>query len=108
MINRIEEVYDYVSFGTVIQEVKTHIRRGALGDLLKTTPAHTVSLLNCSSITTAEKILSGRADVILAGGAKLCRMHQSVTTRMRKRLIGAGKAMKKVHCGLKHFSKVFQ
>ena len=54
---------DYVSFGTVIQEVKTHnlARECALGaGLLKTTPAHTVSMACISSnqaITTgAEKI----------------------------------------------------
>jgi|EP00942_MAST-04A_sp_MAST-4A-sp1_P011443 acetyl-CoA acyltransferase len=107
---------DYVSFGTVIQEVKTHnlARECALGaGLLKTTPAHTVSMACISSnqaITTgAEKILSGRADVILAGGAEtMSDAPIRYNERMRKRLIGAGKAMKKGPIGgLKHFSKGF-
>ena len=107
---------DYVSFGTVIQEVKTHnlARECALGaGLLKTTPAHTVSMACISSnqaiTTAAEKILSGRADVVLAGGAEtMSDAPIRYNEKMRKRLIGAGKAMKKGPVGgLKHFSKDF-
>ena len=107
---------DYVSFGTVIQEVKTHnlARECALGaGLLKTTPAHTVSMACISSnqaiTTAAEKILSGRADVVLAGGAEtMSDAPIRYNEKMRKRLIGAGKAMKKGPVGMvNHFSKGF-
>ena len=101
------EDVDYVTFGTVIQEVKTHnlARECALGaGLPNTIPAHTVSMACISSsqaITSgAEKILSGKADVILAGGAEsFSDVPIKYGPKLRKRLIQAPKAMKKGPAG---------
>ncbi len=97
------EDIDYVTFGTVIQEVKTHnlARECALGaGLPKTVPAHTVSMACISSsqaITSgAEKILSGKADIVLAGGAEsFSDVPIKYSPKLRKRLLQAPKAMKK-------------
>lgn len=68
---------DYVLMGTVVQDSKTSnlARECALGaGLPKTTPAHTVTMACISSSAAicdgANKILSGEADVVIAGGAE--------------------------------------
>mmetsp|Transcript_13583 Transcript_13583/g.36153 ORF Transcript_13583/g.36153 Transcript_13583/m.36153 type:complete len:443 (-) Transcript_13583:28-1356(-) len=98
----VEEV-DYVLCGTVVQEPRTsNIAREAAmhAGLPHTIPAHTVSLAcvsaNAAICQGAEKILSGQADVVIAGG---CETFSDVPIRysrpIRKRLLGAAKAMKK-------------
>lgn len=93
---------DYVLWGTVIQEVKTSniARETALGaGVPKHVPAHTVTMACISSsqaiVTGAEKILSGNADIVIAGGAET---FSDVPIRhprsMRKRLLRANKALK--------------
>ncbi|GLD95415.1 hypothetical protein PINS_up004059 [Pythium insidiosum] len=93
---------DYVLAGTVIQEVRTSniAREAALGaGIPKHVPAHTVTQACISSsqaITTgAEKILAGKADIVLAGGVET---FSDVPIRfsrpVRQRLIGLQKAMK--------------
>ena len=68
---------DYVTFGTVAQEIRTHniAREVAIGaGLPMTTAAHTVSQACISSnqaiSTGVEKILAGTADVVVAGGSE--------------------------------------
>ncbi|RLN89823.1 hypothetical protein BBJ28_00021594 [Nothophytophthora sp. Chile5] len=93
---------DYVIAGTVIQEVGTSniAREAALGaGIPKHVPAHTVTQACISSsqaiCSGAEKILSGHADIVLAGGAET---FSDVPIRfskpIRERLINANKAMK--------------
>ncbi|KAF4316682.1 hypothetical protein JM18_008249 [Phytophthora kernoviae] len=93
---------DYVLAGTVIQEVGTSniAREAALGaGIPKNVPAHTVTQACISSSQAicagAEKILSGKADVVLAGGVET---FSDVPIRyskpIRERLINANKAMK--------------
>lgn len=93
---------DYVLAGTVIQEVRTSniAREAALGaGVPKGVPAHTVTQACISSsqaITTgAEKIMAGKADIVLAGGVET---FSDVPIRfskpLRERLINANKAMK--------------
>ena len=94
---------DYVAWGNVIQEVKTSnvAREAALGaGIPKNIPAHTVTMACISSnqaITTgAEKILSGRADIVLAGGVEtFSDVPIRFQRRFRQKLIGLGKASKK-------------
>ncbi|CAI5737172.1 unnamed protein product [Hyaloperonospora brassicae] len=94
---------DHVIAGTVIQEVGTSniAREAALGAGIPThVPAHTVTQACISSsqaiCSGAEKILAGRADVVLAGGVET---FSDVPIRfskpIRERLINAPKAMKK-------------
>lgn len=94
---------DYVLYGTVIQESKTSniAREAAINSgVPKSVPSHTVTQACISAnqaITTgAEKILSGQADIVLAGG---CETFSDVPIRfskpIRSRLLQAGKAMKK-------------
>jgi len=97
------EHLDYVLWGTVIQEVRTSniARESALAaGVPNTVPAHTVSQACISSsqaiCSGAEKIIAGQATAVLAGG---CETFSDVPLRyqrpIRKRLLGAGKAMKK-------------
>lgn len=94
---------DYLLCGTVVQEPRTSniAREAALhAGLPNTLPAHTVSLAcvsaNVAICQGAEKILSGQADVVIAGG---CETFSDVPIRfsrpIRKRLLGLAKAMKK-------------
>jgi acetyl-CoA acyltransferase len=93
---------DYVLAGTVIQEVRTSniAREAALGaGIPKNIPAHTVTQACISSsqaiCTGAEKILAGKADIVLAGGVET---FSDVPIRfskpIRERLLAANKAMK--------------
>lgn len=94
---------DNVIWGNVIQEVKTSnvAREAALGaGIPKNIPAHTVTMACISSnqaITSgAEKILSGRADVILAGGVEtFSDVPIRFQRRLRQKLIKAPKVLKK-------------
>ena len=98
---------DYVLYGTVIQESRTsNIAREAAmhAGYPIDVPAHTVTLACVSSNAAicqgAEKILAGQADVVVAGG---CETFSDVPIRysrpVRKRLLGAAKAMKKGPAG---------
>ena len=98
---------DYVLYGTVIQESRTsNIAREAAmhAGYPINVPAHTVTLACVSSNAAicqgAEKILSGQADVVVAGG---CETFSDVPIRysrpVRKRLLGAAKALKKGPAG---------
>lgn len=94
---------DYVVCGNVIQEVRTSnlAREASLNaGLPLTIGAHTVAQAcisaNAAIATGAEKILSGRADVVIAGGAET---FSDVPIRLkrpiRQKLITMNKAMKK-------------
>ncbi|CAM9266268.1 unnamed protein product [Phaeothamnion confervicola] len=94
---------DYVLYGTVIQETRTsNIAREAAmaAGIPNTVPAHTVTQAcisaNQAMCTGAEKIMAGRADVIVAGG---CETFSDVPIRfsrpVRQRLIAAPKALKR-------------
>ncbi|EQC38678.1 hypothetical protein SDRG_04374 [Saprolegnia diclina VS20] len=93
---------DYVICGTVIQEVRTSniAREAALGaGIPKHIPAHTVTQACISSSQAisqaADKIVAGGMDIIVAGGVET---FSDVPIRfarpLRKRMIGAAKAMK--------------
>lgn len=94
---------DYVTWGNVIQEVKTsNVARDAAlaAGFPKNVPAHTCTMACISSnqaiSTGAEKILSGRADVVLAGGVEtFSDVPIRFPRRMRAKLIKAPKAFKK-------------
>lgn len=102
---------DQIICGTVIQECKTSniAREAALGaNIPISVPAATVTLACISSnlaiTTAAEKIISGNADVIIAGG---CETFSDVPIRFSKKtrakLLTLQKAMKGgVIGGLKH------
>ena len=92
----------------MIQEVRTSniAREAALGaGIPNTVPSHTVSQACISAsqaiCSGAEKILAGQAEVVLAGG---CETFSDVPIKygraVRKRLLGAGKAMKKGPAGV--------
>jgi acetyl-CoA acyltransferase len=94
---------DYVFTGTVIQEPRTSniAREAAMGcGIPFSVPAHTVTQACISSnqaVTTgAEKILSGQADIVIAGGAET---FSDVPIRfskpMRQRLLQVPKVSKK-------------
>lgn len=81
---------DYVNFGTVIQETRTSniAREACLGAGIPiTVPSHTVTQACISAnqaITSgAEKILSGQADIVLAGG---CETFSDVPIRLSRPL----------------------
>lgn len=81
---------DYVNFGTVIQETRTSniAREASLGaGIPLNVPSHTVTQACISAnqaITSgAEKILSGQADVVLAGG---CETFSDVPIRLSRPL----------------------
>lgn len=94
---------DYVISGTVIQEVRTSnlAREAAINaGLPKAIGGHTVSMAcissNAAICAGAEKILSGRASVILAGGAEtFSDVPIRLTRPLRQRLITLPKIMKK-------------
>jgi acetyl-CoA acyltransferase len=97
------KVVDYIYLGTVIQDSRTSniAREAAMGAGFPINiPAHTVSQACISAnqaITSgAEKILSGQADIVIAGGTETA---SDVPIRFsrpaRKRLIQANKVMKK-------------
>lgn len=99
---------DYVLYGSVIQESRTsNIAREAAmhAGYPLNVPAHTVTLAcvsaNVAICQGAEKILAGQADIVVAGG---CETFSDVPIRysrpIRKRLLGAAKAMKKGPLGV--------
>lgn len=99
---------DYVAWGTVVQEVRTNnlAREVTLGAGLPLgIPSHTIGQACISSnqaiCTGAEKILSGQAEVVLAGGSET---FSDVPIRfskpVRERLLVANKAMKKGPMGI--------
>jgi acetyl-CoA acyltransferase len=94
---------DYLYFGTVIQETRTSniAREASLNSGIPlSVPSHTVTMAcisgNAAITAGAEKIMTGQADVILAGG---CETFSDVPIRfskpIRQRLLQANKAMKK-------------
>lgn len=94
---------DYVISGTVIQEVKTsNIAREAAvnAGLPISIGAHTVSMAcissNAAICAAADKIRSGHASVVLAGGVEtFSDVPIRLTRPMRQKLITLPKAMKK-------------
>lgn len=101
------ELIDYMYMGTVIQETRTSniAREAGLGAGIPiTVPSSTVTQACISSniaITSgAEKILSGQADIIVAGGVET---FSDVPIRfskpIRQRLLKANKALKKGPAG---------
>lgn len=107
------EAVDYVIAGNVIQEVRTSniAREAAIGAGIGAhVGSHTVAMAcisaNQAICTAAEKIQSGRADVIIAGG---CETFSDVPIRLtrplRQKLIQMPKHQKKGPAGiLKHLS----
>lgn len=106
---------DYVIAGNVIQEVRTsNIAREAAinAGISPSVGSHTVAMACISAsqaiCTGAEKILSGRAEVVIAGG---CETFSDVPIRLsrklRQKLIELPKAQKKGLPGLwKHLSSL--
>jgi acetyl-CoA acyltransferase len=98
-----KEVVDYVICGNVIQEVKTsNIAREASinAGLPYRIGAHTVAQAcisaNMAICTGANQILTGRADVVLAGGVEtFSDVPIRLSRTMRQKLITMPKAMKK-------------
>jgi len=94
---------DYVICGNVIQEVRTSnlAREAALNaGLPVTTGAHTVAQAcisaNAAICAAADKILSGHAAVVIAGGAEtFSDVPIRLTRPIRQKLITLPKAMKK-------------
>mmetsp|Transcript_11045 Transcript_11045/g.31718 ORF Transcript_11045/g.31718 Transcript_11045/m.31718 type:complete len:486 (-) Transcript_11045:178-1635(-) len=94
---------DYVVCGNVIQEVRTsNIAREAAinAGLPSSIGAHTIAQAcisaNAAICTGAEKILTGHADVVLAGGVEtFSDVPIRLTRPIRQKLIGLPKAMKK-------------
>jgi len=98
---------DYILYGTVIQESRTsNIAREAAvnSGVPMSVPSHTVTQAcisaNQALTTGAEKILAGKADIVLTGG---CETFSDVPIRfsrpVRQRFLGAAKAMKKGPAG---------
>ncbi|CAM9352017.1 unnamed protein product [Chrysoparadoxa australica] len=107
LVNRNPELdpatIDYLLYGTVIQESKTSniAREACMGAGIPTSvPSHTISQAcisaNQALCTGAEKILAGKADVVVGGGVET---FSDVPIRfsrpIRQRLIASPKAMKK-------------
>lgn len=94
---------DYVLCGTVIQETKTSniAREASMGaGIPLSVPSHTVTQACISSSAAicdgAEKILSGQAEVVIAGGVEtFSDVPIRFSRKVRQKLIGAPKAMKK-------------
>lgn len=110
-----KEEIDYVIAGNVIQEVRTsNIAREAAinAGLPLQVGAHTIAQAcisaNAAICAGAEKIMTGHADVVLAGG---CETFSDVPIRLkrpvRQKLITMNKAMKKggMIGGVRHFFK---
>lgn len=98
-----KEVIDYVICGNVIQEVRTsNIAREAAinAGLPYSVSAHTIAQAcisaNAAIATGAQQIMTGHADVVMAGG---CETFSDVPIRLtrpiRQKLITMNKAMKK-------------
>lgn len=94
---------DYVLSGNVIQEVRTSnvAREAAIGaGLPERIGAHTVAMAcissNAAICTAAEKIQSGHASVVIAGGVEtFSDLPIRLTRPLRQKLITLPKAMKK-------------
>ncbi len=111
-----KELVDYVVCGNVIQEVRTsNIAREAAinAGLPVTTGAHTVAQAcisaNAAICTAAEKIMLGKADVIIAGGSEtFSDVPIRLSRKLRQTLITAPKAMKQGNpliSGVRHVLK---
>ena len=98
-----KEAVDYVITGNVIQEVRTsNIAREAAinAGLPVTTGAHTIAQAcisaNAAICSGAEKIMTGHADVIIAGGAEtFSDVPIRLSRVLRQKAITAQKAIKK-------------
>ena len=98
-----KEDVDYILAGTVIQEVRTsNIAREAAinAGFPSSIGAHTVSMACISSSvaisSAAEKIMSGKASVVLAGGVEtFSDTPIRLSRHLRQKLITMSKAMKK-------------
>jgi len=98
-----KEAVDYVICGNVIQEVRTsNIAREAAinAGLPHTIGAHTIAQAcisaNAAICAGAEKILTGHADVVIAGGTEtFSDVPIRLTRPIRQKLITMNKAMKK-------------
>jgi acetyl-CoA acyltransferase len=98
-----KDAVDYIICGNVIQEVKTsNLAReaGINAGLPVTVGAHTIAQAcisaNAAICAGAEKILTGHADVIIAGGAEtFSDVPIRLTRPIRQKLVTAQKAMKK-------------
>lgn len=97
------ELIDYLYYGTVIQETRTSniAREAAMGaGIPYSVPSHTISQAcisaNACITAGAEKILSGMADIVVAGGVET---FSDVPIRfsrpIRQRMLALPKAMKK-------------
>eukprot|EP00640_Fibrocapsa_japonica_P001913 CAMPEP_0113938228 /NCGR_PEP_ID=MMETSP1339-20121228/4634_1 /TAXON_ID=94617 /ORGANISM="Fibrocapsa japonica" /LENGTH=438 /DNA_ID=CAMNT_0000941233 /DNA_START=83 /DNA_END=1399 /DNA_ORIENTATION=- /assembly_acc=CAM_ASM_000762 len=94
---------DYLIYGTVIQECRTSniARESAMGaGLPEALPSHTLSQAcisaNLAFCTGAEKILAGKAGLVMAGGVEtFSDLPIRLSKPIRQRLLGLGKAMKK-------------
>lgn len=94
---------DYILMGTVIQEPKTSniAREAAMGagfpiNIPASTVAQACISANQAITTGAEKILSGQADIVIAGGTETCSdVPIRFTRNVRKRLMQVPKASKK-------------
>jgi len=106
---------DYVISGNVIQEVRTsNIAREAAinAGLPNSIGAHTIAQAcisaNAAICAGAEKIMTGHADVVIAGGTEtFSDVPIRLTRPIRQKLIGMPKAMKKggIIGGLRHMMK---
>lgn len=93
---------DYVLMGTVIQDVTTSniAREAALGaGIPSSVPAHTITQACISSSQTicsgAEKILSGKAGVVIAGGSEtFSDVPIRFSLELRKKFLQVNKVMK--------------
>ncbi len=104
---------DYVLFGTVIQEAKTSniAREATMGaGIPLNVPSHTVTQACISSNVAicdgAEKILAGKADVVIAGGVEtFSDVPIRWNRKMRQKMIGAPKQLKKGFKGYQNLLK---
>ena len=113
-----KNVVDYVCMGNVIQEVRTsNIAREAAmhAGLPVSIGAHTVAQAcisaNAAICTGAEKILTGHADVVIAGGVEtFSDLPIRLKRPVRQKLLTVSKAMKKGGPlgGLRHMVKGFK
>eukprot|EP00968_Pinguiococcus_pyrenoidosus_P026181 scaffold7059_cov250-Pinguiococcus_pyrenoidosus.AAC.9 len=94
---------DYILYGTVIQEPRTSniAREAAMGaGIPKSVPSHTVTQAcisaNAAICQSAEKILSGQADVVVAGGVEtFSDLPIRFSKPLRQKLLRGQKVMKK-------------
>ena len=109
-----KEDVDHVICGNVIQEVRTsNIAREAAinAGLPNSIGSHTIAMACISSsmavCSGAEKILAGKADVVIAGGVEtFSDLPIRLSRNLRQKLIQLPKAMKKGQInGLKHMLK---